>query len=307
MRARNLKPGFFKNEELAECSLAARLCFSGLWLLADREGRLEDRPKRIKGELFAFDSIEVEPLLAELHRRCFILRYQASDGRGLIQILAFGKHQNPHHREPPSELPPPQSPGHGPHGNGIKPGASPPCNEREAPGKAEALTSRLDLARGSSRADSGIDESGTLIPEEATSHEVARHRPPDDDRPPLALVPQTPTAGPPDCPHLEILALWAEQLPQLPQHEAEQWKGARADHLRARWRETAASQRWESKADGLTYFGRFFAYVGKSRFLTGRVQPRDPNRKPFIATLAWIVKPENWAKTIEGEYHQDAA
>ena len=65
-RARNIKPGFFKNEELAECSLAARLCFPGLWLLADREGRLEDRPKRIKGELFPFDTFEVGPLLDEL-------------------------------------------------------------------------------------------------------------------------------------------------------------------------------------------------------------------------------------------------
>lgn len=109
-RARNIKPGFFKNEDLAECSLAARLCFAGLWTLADREGRLEDRPKRIKGELFAFDSVEVEPLLIELQRHGFIERYTVQ-GLGCIQVVAFHKHQNPHHREPESELPPPQSPG----------------------------------------------------------------------------------------------------------------------------------------------------------------------------------------------------
>jgi hypothetical protein len=110
MRSRNIKPGFFKNEDLAECSLAARLCFVGLWMLADREGRLEDRPKRIKGELFAFDSIEVAPLLAELEQFGFIMRY-AVEGRGFIQIKTFDKHQNPHHREPPSSIPSPQSPG----------------------------------------------------------------------------------------------------------------------------------------------------------------------------------------------------
>ena len=95
-RARNIKPAFFNNEDLAECSLAARLCFAGLWTLADREGRLEDRPKRIKGELFRFDSLDVEPLLKELAHRGFIMRYEV-DGRGLIQVVAFHKHQNPHH------------------------------------------------------------------------------------------------------------------------------------------------------------------------------------------------------------------
>ena len=52
-RARNIKPGFFKNEDLAECSPWARLCFAGLWTLADREGRLEDRANVIQDELDA--------------------------------------------------------------------------------------------------------------------------------------------------------------------------------------------------------------------------------------------------------------
>jgi len=102
-RARNIKPGFFKNEDLAECSLAARLCFAGLWTLADREGRLEDRPKRIKAEIFAFDSIEVDPLLKELESRNFILRYDAG-GLRAIQILKFLEHQTPHYSEKPSVI-----------------------------------------------------------------------------------------------------------------------------------------------------------------------------------------------------------
>ena len=64
MRARNLKPGFFKNEDLAELPFEGRLLFAGLWCLADREGRLEDRPKRIKAEIFAFDSVDVDKLLS---------------------------------------------------------------------------------------------------------------------------------------------------------------------------------------------------------------------------------------------------
>lgn len=105
-RARNIKPGFFKNEDLAECSLAARLCFAGLWTLADREGRLEDRPKRIKGELFPFDSFEVEPLLCELAARGFILRYEV-DGARCIQVSKFSEHQTPHYTEKASVIKPP--------------------------------------------------------------------------------------------------------------------------------------------------------------------------------------------------------
>lgn len=105
-RSRNIKPGFFKNEDLAECSPWARLCFAGLWVLADRDGRLEDRPKRIKGELFPYDEIAVEPLLEELERFKFIARYDAGDMRA-IQILEFKKHQTPHYSEKASVIKPP--------------------------------------------------------------------------------------------------------------------------------------------------------------------------------------------------------
>lgn len=182
-RARNLKPGFFKNEDLAECSAWARLCFAGLWTLADREGRLEDRPKRIKGELFAFDSIEVEPLLVELEARGFILRYRAPDGRGLIQVIAFHKHQNPHHREPASDLPPPESLRLEPHATGDKPEAERGLDPTKAQGQPEASPGQDppsdDLAGGSSRADSGNSDSGTLIPEEKKPR-AARNSPPPD-------------------------------------------------------------------------------------------------------------------------------
>lgn len=144
---------------------------------------------------------------------------------------------------------------------------------------------------------------------EITKLALGRDRPPADPPPQLSLVePATPKPkGPPDCPHLLILALWAEVLPHLPQHEPEQWKGQRSDHLRARWRELATTRDWPDYDAGLDYLRRLFAYIGRSKFLTGKVTPRDPNRKPFAVTLAWLVKPENWAKTVEGEYHEESA
>lgn len=105
-RARNIKPGFFKNEELAELSPLTRLLFAGLWTLADREGRLEDRPKRIRAEILPYDDGSVDEMLNELHRTGFILRYSSGDKR-FIQIENFSKHQNPHCKEPESTIPAP--------------------------------------------------------------------------------------------------------------------------------------------------------------------------------------------------------
>ena len=64
-RKRYLKPDFFLDEDLAETSAYARLLFAGLWLIADREGRLFNRPKKIKVQIFPYETIDIEPLLDE--------------------------------------------------------------------------------------------------------------------------------------------------------------------------------------------------------------------------------------------------
>lgn len=131
---------------------------------------------------------------------------------------------------------------------------------------------------------------------------------PPEDRPPgdgqLTLVDPPPArpAGPPDCPHQAVLALWAEVLPAMPQHLPTQWRGSRADHLRARWRETAVEKGWTTEAQGLEYLRKLFAYVARSEFLTGRAKTRD-GKRPFCIELEWLVSPTNWAKVIEGKYH----
>lgn len=110
MRARNIKPGIYKNEQLAACSIPARWLFPGLWAMADWCGRLEDRPLRIKMEIFPADVIAIEPLLVELAAAGLIFRYRAAgpDGeQGYIWIPKFRKHQSPHQneREKPSLIP----------------------------------------------------------------------------------------------------------------------------------------------------------------------------------------------------------
>lgn len=107
-RARLLKPGFFTNEHLAELPFEGRLLFAGLWTLADREGRLEDRPARIKAAVFPFEAVDVAGLLAALEAKGFIERY-SGNAMALIQIAKFLDHQTPHHREPASTLPAPST------------------------------------------------------------------------------------------------------------------------------------------------------------------------------------------------------
>ena len=103
-RARNIKPGFFRNADLVELPYEARLLFIGLWTIADRSGRLEDRPKQIKMELFPADSIDCDALLSMLQSIKMIERYEHGGSR-FIQVVNFDKHQNPHRDEKASTLP----------------------------------------------------------------------------------------------------------------------------------------------------------------------------------------------------------
>lgn len=105
-RLRTLKPGFFSNEMLAEVPPLGRLLFQGLWCIADRAGRLEDRPRKIKAEVLPYDDADADELLQCLSAHGFILRYAAGEQR-FIQIVNFDKHQSPHKMEAASIIPAP--------------------------------------------------------------------------------------------------------------------------------------------------------------------------------------------------------
>ena len=108
-RSRNIKPGFFENEDLADCGPYAMLLFAGLWTLADRAGRLEDRPRRIKAQLLPYFDVDVDDELCKLEEGGFVTRYMALDGQRYIQIVNFTRHQNPHIKEAPSTIPAPDT------------------------------------------------------------------------------------------------------------------------------------------------------------------------------------------------------
>jgi len=105
---RNIKPDFFIDEQLAKLGPLCRLLFIGLFTHADRAGRLENRPERLKALILPHDQVQVATLLGELAAPPgrFLILYQAG-GRSLIQIRTFAEHQRPNHREPASRIPPP--------------------------------------------------------------------------------------------------------------------------------------------------------------------------------------------------------
>jgi len=92
MRIRTIKPEFWKHDGIAELEYATRLLFIALWCIADRRGRMEDRPKRIKAECFPYDELDVDAMLSELQAAGFIDRYEV-EGLKIIEVRAFEKHQ----------------------------------------------------------------------------------------------------------------------------------------------------------------------------------------------------------------------
>ena len=99
-----------------------------------------------------------------------------------------------------------------------------------------------------------------------------------------------------ECPHQKIIGLYAEIIPNGIQPKV--WNGTRAVHLKARWRE-------DKKRQNLDYWRRLFNYIAQSPFLMG--QAHDTNKRPFEISLDWIIKPDIFAKIIEGKYHREVA
>lgn len=94
-----------------------------------------------------------------------------------------------------------------------------------------------------------------------------------------------------DTPYQEILESFQTHLPMLPQpQDPSEWTGERKAKVRARHNE---------KRDKKDFWSRYFAYVAKSKFLTGQTV------EEFEATFDWLIKPANMQKVIEKNYHKD--
>ncbi len=93
------------------------------------------------------------------------------------------------------------------------------------------------------------------------------------------------------CPHQSIVDLYHQLIPTA--RRVKEWTPDRQKALRARWREKEDRQNIE-------WWTKFFGYVAKSEFLSGRTQA--PGRKPFELSLDWLCKSANFVKVLEGAY-----
>lgn len=151
-RTRSIKPGFFTNDLLAEVEPLGRLLFAGLWTVADRAGRVLDRPRKLKAELLPYDDCDVDGLLDHLARLGFIDRYVV-DGRAVIAVVNWAKHQQPHINEKPSDLPAP-----------ILVGESSSIVRRPVPEQHHASTVQVPEQHGSTQPGTRYPEPGTRNP-----------------------------------------------------------------------------------------------------------------------------------------------
>lgn len=101
------------------------------------------------------------------------------------------------------------------------------------------------------------------------------------------------------CPHNEILKIWAEVMPDKSQPRI--WDGANKKNLEARWHAGFVMKKhsngdvfYSDLDDGLKFWRSFFKYLRKSEFLMEQC-------KPF--SLGWVVKKDNFIKIYNGQYH----
>ncbi len=106
----------------------------------------------------------------------------------------------------------------------------------------------------------------------------------------------------PPCPIRKIIATYNETCRSCRQCRVP--TATLHGHISARWRQLFTDDAATDFEAAGKFFAEFFARVQASRFLTGRAKARDGG-KPFRASLRWLMKPENFAKTIEGEYDDE--
>jgi hypothetical protein len=106
MRSRLLRPDFFSDDKIAECGPMGLHLYLGLMCLADRDGRLEDRPMKIKVQVIPYFDCNVDEVLDLLAKAKLIIRYQVADLK-LIEIADFDKYQQVYAKEKSEGFPSP--------------------------------------------------------------------------------------------------------------------------------------------------------------------------------------------------------
>lgn len=289
-RARNIKPGFFKNADLVETSFETRLLFVGLWTLADREGRLQDRPKQIKMELFPADNVDVDACLNELTQFDFIRRYVA-DGKKVIQIVSFSKHQIPHGKEADSQLP---------DEHGVY-----TVHERNksglVTGNFSTYTSQAQCKHSASTVPEQCEH--PLNPESPILNpEIKNLLSESDDSNSLPAETKTDNvvkidSAKPQIPYQQIIDAYHEALPELPAVRLQ--TEARRKAIKSRWMQMLNSDRgdgtlrYTDAESGIRWWAQYFNHVRHNSHWLG------DNDRGWTADFDWLLNLNNFTKVLE--------
>jgi len=265
-RSRNIKPSFFTNDQLSECSFIERLAFIGLWTVSDFKGCIEFRPKMLKVQLFPYDNCDFEKIAINLERSGLIRNYSAQ-GKRYIKIINFTKHQNPHknEREAGSSIPDFDE-------LLVNESQDVDLKELEINRDKDGTTRDKD---GTARADSLllIPDSLLLIPDKK---DIVQ-----------GCTPKTKVLVPYD----EIISVYHEILPSLAQ--VYKLSDTRKRHIKKLWME---------ELEDIESWRNYFIHVSRSDFLMGKVS--DKSVRPFVATIDFIINPTNFIKIAEDKYHE---
>ncbi|CAH2910653.1 MAG: Phage protein [uncultured Paraburkholderia sp.] len=298
-RARNIKPGIMENEDMADLDPIARLLFIYLWMLADREGRLEDRPRKIKAKALPYDSVDAEQLLDDLQAGGFIARYEVGGSR-YIQIINFLKHQKPHSNENESKLPP------WPDALPTKVESSSDEGEQDDEQESEVLGPCISdslipdslIACENQEANASVDSGAKAAPSADLLGDCEGNG---------EVTGERSVKGIPPCPVQQIVDLYQAAMPENPRVRVVD--DSRKNSIRARWVQVASLYGvgpfgYSTGAEGLEAWKAFFEVCAQSDFLTGKAKPL-PGKPPFVADIGFLVSPSGFKKCLENKYHRE--
>lgn len=89
---RTVKPEFWSDEDVVECSLQARLLFIGLWNFCDDFGIFEWKPRTLKMKIFPDDDVDTSGTLCELFERGLVEKFEHC-GKLFGHVRNFSRHQ----------------------------------------------------------------------------------------------------------------------------------------------------------------------------------------------------------------------
>jgi hypothetical protein len=276
-RIRTIKPEFWKHEDLSALPEITHMLAAALLNHADDEGYFNANPALVKAECLPLReySLSTQEMLNQLSNVGYIELGAGADGKRYGRVVKFDEHQRVN-RPTASKIKVIHiawGDGLSAHG-ALSEGSSPERKGKEGKGREQGKES------------TGVDLStagGDAAPDDHADDDAEEGQDLLGNRPKKPAVP--------NCPHMEIIDLYHEVLPELAQVRV--WEEDRKELLRARWKGAPERQ-------NLDWWREFFASVREMPFLMGERTDRDG--RAFACTLEWLVRPKNFAKVIEGNY-----